>query len=100
MSNTNNLLSNNEIISALAASTDVSKDQIKTILSSLVDIITTGLLDQQLVRISGLGQFSLEETSARSGRNPSTGAALNIPASRRVKFKVSKTLKDKAKTQG
>ena len=46
------------------------------------------------VAIKGFGSFSVSDRSARTGRNPQTGEAIEIPASRVMKFKPSKALKD------
>ena len=51
----------------------------------------------ETVRISGLGTFETADTAARTARNPSTGEAVDVPASKRVSFKASKPLKDAVK---
>ncbi|MCL2699219.1 MAG: HU family DNA-binding protein, partial [Defluviitaleaceae bacterium] len=46
------------------------------------------------VQLVGFGTFDVAERAAREGRNPQTGAAMPIPASKAPRFKVGKTLKD------
>jgi len=46
------------------------------------------------VNISGFGTFSISQRKARTGRNPKTGATIQIASSRAAKFKAGKTLKD------
>jgi DNA-binding protein HU-beta len=47
------------------------------------------------VQLVGFGGFSVKDVAARTGRNPKTNEVVEIPASRRVTFSASKTLKDK-----
>ena len=56
--------------------------------------IGKALVDGWKVLIPELGAFVLKEQKARTGRNPKTGEAIQIPAKRVVKFKVAKSLKD------
>jgi DNA-binding protein HU-beta len=47
--------------------------------------------------VSGFGTFAVSERKARTGRNPKTGEAIEIPASKSAKFKAGKSLKDELK---
>ena len=60
----------------------------------VLNCISQGLLDDGKVQLVGFGTFSVKERAARTGRNPRTGEALQIPASKSVGFKPGKTLKD------
>lgn len=60
----------------------------------VLNSISQGLLDDGKVQLVGFGTFSVKERAARTGRNPRTGEALQIPASKSVGFKPGKTLKE------
>ena len=68
-------------------------------LDAVVGAIEKGVGDAgagDAVRVPGLGSFVVRERAARTGRNPQTGAEIQIPASRSVGFKAAKSLKDAA----
>jgi len=67
------------------------------ILKALVKVITDELKRGDQVKISGLGIFKVRETKARTARNPKTGETIQVPASKKVSFKVSSTLKREIK---
>lgn len=60
--------------------------------AALFDTLAEVLRRGERVEIRGLGTFSVARTKARKGRNPRTGAAIDIPPGRRVRFKPSKSL--------
>ncbi len=76
-----------ELVEALAAKTDVSKAAAAASIDALVEIITTAVAKGHDVALIGFGTFSSSKRAARSGRNPSTGAAMKIAASTVPKFK-------------
>jgi DNA-binding protein HU-beta len=59
------------------------------------DCIGELLVSGERVQVPGFGTFSLAERAARQGVNPSTGARIEIPASKSVRFKPGKDLKDR-----
>ncbi len=61
---------------------------------SLSSVIAYYLSEGEDVSLPGLGKFTVKNTTARKGRNPATGEAIEIPAGRKVVFKPSKNLKD------
>ena len=77
-----------------SGATGLTKEQINAVLRAGTDAISTTLQSGEDVNISGFGKFSRSERAARTGRNPQTGAPVDIAASASVKFKASKTLKD------
>lgn len=83
-----------ELISAVAKDSGVSQADVGKVMSALVDNIQKSLTSGQDVRISNLGVFDTAERAAREGRNPATGATIKIAASKAVRFRVSKPLKD------
>ena len=89
------LLSQNEYcVSELAEQTGMTKKDTEKALNAAFDVIASALSKGEKVQVSGFGIFEVKEREARMGRNPRTGEAMEIAASRTPTFKASKTLKD------
>ena len=82
-----------EIVDAVSASTGQTKQATKQTVDAVFAHITSCLVNGEKVHISGLGAFSVKETAARTGRNPATGATVDIPAGRKIVFKPSADVK-------
>lgn len=78
----------------LAKTNELTKKQMETVLSSLVDVVTVRLKAGDKVRLTGLGILQVRDRPARSGRNPATGQVIEIKASRKIAFSTAKELKD------
>ncbi len=87
-------MNKSELAEALAENANLSKTEANLALDSLVKIITSALQSGDSVAIAGFGNFSVGDRAARTGRNPQTGEAINIPAAKSPKFKAGKALKD------
>ncbi|MNT08996.1 DNA-binding protein HU [compost metagenome] len=83
-----------ELVSAVAEKTQLSKKVSEEIVSAFVDTITETLEKGDKVTLVGFGTFQVKERAARTGRNPRTGGELNIPAKRSPTFTAGKGLKD------
>ncbi|EEB79621.1 MAG: HU family DNA-binding protein [Halioglobus sp.] len=83
-----------ELIDAIAAAADLSKADAGRALDAVVDSVTDALKKGDQVSLVGFGTFSVKHRSARTGRNPQTGAAIEIKASEVPSFKAGKALKD------
>jgi len=83
-----------ELAAAIAVKADVTKEKAGEILNILTDEITNAMCKNDPVTLIGFGTFSRRERSARTGKNPQTGASIQIPASKSVGFKPGKSLKD------
>ncbi len=83
-----------ELLSQVAEDASITKISADKVLASLVSNIIDGLKAGKTIALSGLGSFSVSERKARSGRNPKTGEAIQIPASNVAKFKASTKLKE------
>ncbi len=83
-----------ELAEAIAAKVDISKAKANEVLTALTDEITDAMARNDSVSLIGFGTFSQRERKARTGKNPQTGAAIEIPASKNVAFKPGKALKD------
>jgi len=83
-----------ELIDAVAESADISKVAASRAVDALVDSITKALRNNDQVTLVGFGTFSVRQREARSGRNPQTGATIEIKAAKIPTFKAGKGLKD------
>jgi DNA-binding protein HU-beta len=83
-----------ELIEAVATAADLSKSDATRAVEAVVDNITRALRTGDTVSIVGFGTFTVKSRAARAGRNPKTGEAIAIPASRVPGFKAGKGLKD------
>jgi DNA-binding protein HU-beta len=82
-----------EFVAKLAQTGKITKSQADGIFSAFVDIVAASIKKGERVALPGLGVFSVVQKKARTGRNPSTGAAIKIPARKAVKFSTSSVLK-------
>ncbi|WP_049721627.1 HU family DNA-binding protein [Gilvimarinus polysaccharolyticus] len=83
-----------ELIEAIAASADISKAAAGRALDAVVDGVTDSLKKGEQVVLVGFGTFSVKDRAARVGRNPQTGAEIQIAAAKVPSFKAGKALKD------
>ncbi len=87
-------MNKNDLVSAVAGSAGMSKADSAKAVEGVFDAISGALSSGGDVRIVGFGTFSVANRKATTGRNPRTGQAIQIPASRQPKFKAGKGLKD------
>ena len=87
-------MNKSELIEHIAADADISKAAAARALESAIDSITSALKKGDSVSLVGFGTFEVSKRAERSGRNPSTGAAITIKAASVPKFRPSKALKD------
>ena len=87
-------MTKSEMIDTMAASLDMPKAQVRRMVDSFVDSVVASLKNGKKVQLSGLGVFDIRKRAARTGRNPQTGAPLNIPARNAVGFRAAKSLRD------
>ena len=73
----------------------MTKKQAAEAVSAVIDAITEALVAGDDVKITGFGSFEIKERAARTGRNPKTGEAVEIAASKYVAFSAGSNLKDK-----
>ena len=83
-----------ELIDAIAAEADLPKASAGRALDAVLDSITNQLKAGEQVALVGFGTFTVKQRNARTGRNPQTGAAIQIAASKVASFKAGKALKD------
>lgn len=85
-------LSKSQIASVLAEKVGITKKQSVEYLEALAGLAYSNA--KNTFTLPGLGKLKLRDRAARVGRNPATGATIQIPAKRVVKFQVSKAAKD------
>lgn len=88
-------MSKKELIDAVAEHAEITKEKAGVALDAVIAYIEKSLRSGAEVSIPPLGKFKVTKRKARTGRNPSTGQEIKIPASNVPKFQPSKTLRDK-----
>ena len=83
-----------ELVAAIAEEAGISKKDAEKALKAFTDVVAAELKKGGKVQLVGFGTFEVAERSAREGRNPQTGKAMKIKASKAPKFKAGKPLKD------
>ncbi len=84
----------NDLISSVSSSASLSKAEATKAVDSVFGAITNSLQGGGEVRLVGFGTFSVAQRKATTGRNPRTGEAIQIAASKQPKFKAGKALKE------
>ena len=87
-------MNKNELIDAIASWSGLSKADAGRALEAFLGSVTSTLAGGGGVEIRGFGTFSVSHRAATTGRNPRTGEAIQIAASKNAKFKSGKGLKD------
>jgi len=90
-------MTKDEMIALMADQATITKKQATEALEAFMTGITTQLKKGQKVSFAGFGTFSVSERKARTGRNPQTGATIQIPATKVPVFKAGKHLKEEIK---
>jgi DNA-binding protein HU-beta len=90
-------MNKSELIDSMAEAADISKAAAGRALDGMLDAIIEALKAGEQVSLVGFGTFTVKERAARTGRNPQTGATIEIAASRTPGFKAGKALKDAVK---
>ena len=89
-----NKMNRTELISAMSEKSELTKVDTEKSLKAFIDTVTEELKNGGKVQLVGFGTFEVTERAERQGRNPKTGEAITIPASKSPKFKAGKALKD------
>ena len=91
-----------ELVEAMAKKSGLSKKDAEAGLNAFVDVVKAELTNkkgEKKVSLVGFGTFEVAKRAAREGRNPQTGKAMKIKASKAPKFKAGKALKDAVNTK-
>jgi len=83
-----------DLVNVMAEKAGLSKADADKALNAFVTAVTDALKAGEKLSLVGFGTFSVGDRAARTGKNPQTGATINIPAAKAPKFKAGKALKD------
>lgn len=87
-------MNKSELIDAIAQAADLPKASAARALDAMTDSIASSLKNGNSVSLVGFGSFNVKDRPARTGRNPQTGAPIQIAAAKVPSFKAGKALKD------
>ena len=87
-------MNKSELIEAIATAADLTKADAGKALNAMTGVITGAMASGDGVQLTGFGSFIVRDRAARTGRNPQTGAAIQIKASKVAAFKAGKALKE------
>ena len=87
-----------ELVGAVAAHSGVEPKQVDAVLKGFTDVVTAVVSKGEPVALSGFAKFAKIERPARMGRNPATGAAIKIKASKKARITPLKGFKDSVMT--
>jgi len=87
-------LNTSDLVERIAAEHGVSKESTRTVIDSMLAVITGATRAGDEVNLAGFGRFKAADRAARSGRNPATGETIAIPASRKLTFSPAKAVRD------
>ncbi|HEX8154128.1 MAG TPA: HU family DNA-binding protein [Thermoanaerobaculia bacterium] len=88
-----------DVITAIAEQAGISKKEAASAFDAFVSYISESCQRGERCSIPGLGSFTVSERKAREGRNPRTKETISIPASKNVRFKAGKDLRDQLNTK-
>ena len=83
-----------ELVAAIAEKTQLTKKDSEMALKAFIDVVSEELKKGEKIQLVGFGTFEVSDRAARTGKNPQTGNAIDIPASKAPKFKAGKALKE------
>jgi DNA-binding protein HU-beta len=90
-----NIMNNSDLADTIAAAHDFTKTDARKLVDAIFATIADAAAKGEEISLNGFGKFKVKETPAREGRNPSTGASIQIAAARKLAFAPAKAVKDK-----
>ncbi|MFD1395646.1 HU family DNA-binding protein [Kroppenstedtia eburnea] len=90
-------MNKNDLIHNIAQKSGMTKKDVETVVNGFLEEVTHALGSGEKVQLIGFGTFETRKRSGRSGRNPQTGAVIEIPESTVPAFKASTRLKEAVK---
>jgi DNA-binding protein HU-beta len=88
-------LNNSNLADTIAASADISKADARKIVDDVFAAVADAAAKGEEVSLNGFGKFKVKDSPEREGRNPATGEAMTIKASKKLAFMPAKAVKDK-----
>jgi nucleoid DNA-binding protein len=89
-----------DMVNQIAAKTGVEQEKVKQIVQMVFDGIIDVLVAEGRLELRNFGIFEVRQRKARLARNPKTGAAVNVPSHKAVKFHAGKEMEEKVATAG
>ena len=87
-------MTKSDLINVVSAQTEETKKVVENVINATLEALADALKEGDKVQLIGFGTFEVKETAEKMGRNPQTGEAIKIEASKKVSFSASKVLKD------
>lgn len=88
-------MNNSDLADAVAASSGIAKTDARKLVDAVFDAIGNAAAKGDEVSLNGFGKFKVKDSPEREGRNPATGEAMTIKASKKLAFAPAKAIKDK-----
>ena len=88
-------MNNSNLADTIAASADISKADARKIVDAVFAAVADAAAKGEEVSLNGFGKFKVKDSPEREGRNPATGEAMTIKASKKLTFTPAKAVKDK-----
>ncbi len=88
-------MNNNDLADTIATSAGISKTDARSIVDAVFIAIGDAAAKGEEIAINGFGKFKVKDSPEREGRNPATGEAMTIKASKKLSFTPAKAVKDK-----
>ncbi|MGH6745042.1 DNA-binding protein HU-beta [Novosphingobium sp. PhB57] len=88
-------MNNSDLADTIAAAHDLTKADARKIVDAVFEAIGDAAAKGDEVSLNGFGKFKVKDSPEREGRNPATGEAMTIKASKKLSFTVAKAVKDK-----
>lgn len=88
-------MNNSDLADKIASSNGLTKADAKKLVDGVFAVIADAAAAGEEISLNGFGKFKVKDTPAREGRNPSTGATIQIAASKKLSFAPAKAVKDK-----
>ena len=88
-------MNKSQLIDVVSKHAGLKRKDAEAAVNSVISAIETALAEGEKVQLVGFGSFAVKERGERMGRNPATGAAITIPASKQPVFSAGRDLKDK-----
>ena len=88
-------MNNSDIAERIAASQEISRSNARQVVDAVFAAIAEAAVAGEEISLNGFGKFKVKDSPAREGRNPATGATIQIAAAKKLTFAPSKALKDR-----
>ena len=88
-------MTKSELIETVANRIDVPRKRAEDVVNAVFDAMKMALVEDERIEVRGFGSFTIREYKAKKGRNPRTGATVDVDEKRSVRFKAGKELRER-----